>query len=303
MTYSFRLRFLAHGPRLGTDGGAIEFQLTDGQVVSLAPARDSDSPLHATNDLRIRGGGFATAGEARGCGERMRAAIRTSSAHLPMAFDLGRDSGGTHTSDAIKEEYRKRGFRAVDNVHGLQVYEEDLPAKVISVEGSGYSSIALAMVIEAWKRQYELNPSLSPREVLAFELYAFAHREPFQRARFLTLISVVEVLAVRAKRSGAAIALIDGFIEEARKALHGPDLKSLMDSLQNLKSESIRGACRKYVEAALTVADWHELDDLYSLRSTIAHDGDVPAGVELGDRAHQLDGIVARLLARLGVAH
>lgn len=315
MTYAFRLRFFVHGSRLGSDESTIEIKLPDGTVVDLAPAklshRDPDekeddsskSPpikLRDTNELRICGRGFATEDEARRCGERVRDAVRKSSAELKMGFDLGKDRPTSRTSTMVKEAVRAKGFKLLDNVHGLMVYEQDLPAGVFSLSATAFVSVPPERVIDEWTRQYALGPKLKdPRELLAFELYGAVWMEPFLRAKFLTLVSVVEVLAMRGPRSQEAVALIDRFMADAT-VLTEPERTSVFQALGQMKTESIRSACRRYVQGALGEADWKELDRLYGIRSTMAHEGDVPAGVEIGDEVTKLTDIVARLLSRLG---
>jgi hypothetical protein len=300
-TYGFRLRFYIHGPTLNTEEKSVEIALPDGNVVTLSSARTPDSPLSDARELQLRGTGLTSSDEATRCGERLRGAIRKSSATLHMGFDLGRDTATSGLGKLVKDHVlATAGVRVLDNVHGLVVYEEDLPVSIPVFSGQGRVLRSPTAILDEWTRQYELDPQLTAREVLAFELYSAAQREPFPRARFLTLVSVVEVLAAPRERAAEVVALVESFGKQTASApqLKDADRRALIDSLSFLKKQSIRSACRGYVEGALGADEWRDFDRLYGIRSALAHDGDV--GADLNVEGTILEGIVSRLLGALG---
>ena len=299
-TYGFRLRFFVHGPFLDTDESSLELALPDGAVVTVL-ASDRGQPLRDVNDLQIRGQGFASAEEARACGERLRNAIRKSSVELQIGFDLGKDVATSSADKVVKEQRLQEGVRLLDDVHGLCVYDEDLDVRVLRMKGAGTVIAPPAQLLTEWQRQYQENPVLTPREVLALELYSAAHKEPFVRAKFLTLISVVEVLAQPGDRSEAVRDHIQRLIDDMKNSgLSADEQKTIVQQLHHLKKHSIRSSCRAYIGQVLGKDAWDEFDRFYEIRSTMTHDGDVPPGVALSTEATTLDAMVAKLLKHLG---
>ena len=220
---------------------------------------------------------------------------------LHMGFDLGKDRATSSFAAFVKADVlAKTGVRILDNVHGLMVYEDDLPMSIPVTSAQGRAMMSPTTIFEEWRRQYERNHQLTDTEVLAFELYSAAQREPFPRARFLTLVSIVEVLARPRPRTADALALVDSFLQQAGSVpgLAHDERQALTDSLRVLKKQSIRSVCRSHVEAALGTEEWREFDRLYAIRSTLTHDGRVDA--DLNVEGTTLEGIVSRLLARVG---
>jgi hypothetical protein len=301
MTFAFRLRFILHGPRIGTAERSVPFQLSDG--VELVLAATHNDPLQDTHDLNVVGRGFPTHEAATMCGERFRSALRKSMATLRTGFDLGKDRASGQFSDSVKDAVEQRGGpRLHNNVHGLYVFEE--PESFMTMRLTAYSSSPPERFIEAWKSEYDADSHLTPRETLALELYAQAQSETSVRSRFVSLATVVEALAAGAARSDKAQAMIDNFMDRLRTDTKTSDLEqserdSLEGGLLELKRGSIGAACRRYITRALSSSDAKEFDRLYNIRSLLIHTGEYEAS-ELGDELTKLGALVSKLLVPLG---
>src|ERR1700674_559587 len=121
---------------------------------------------------------------------------------------------------------------------------------------------------------FEAQVVFTPSQQLALDLYNLSHFENASKTRFLTLITVVEVLSIKAKRKPAALALIDDF----RKTLDASQLSSaekqrLHEGLGNLKWESIGAACRDFVAKYANPDDVDYFSRCYKARSELVHDG------------------------------
>jgi hypothetical protein len=299
-TFGFRLRFFIHGPFIDSEAESLSLSLPDGHSVILS-AVHSGGALRNANELQVRASGFDTSEAALQCGERLRNAIRKSSASLKMGFDVGKDRATSGASKFVKDQAAAGGYRLLNDVHGLCVFEEDLPVRVLSMRGQGQVLTPPSRVLDEWIRQYKAGPSLSDKETLALELYSVAHAEPFVRAKFLTLISVVEVLAPVQTRSADVGSVVKKLIVLAHEAkLTTADTNSLVGGINNLKTESIGRSCRAYIEQRLGEATAREFAHLYGVRSKITHSGDVPADTDLVAELTKLESIVAALLERVG---
>ncbi len=305
MTFAFRLRFFSHGPRIASEDESLEFQLSDGVTLKLSAT--IPGPLQAARDLKVVGHGFPTREEAVRCGERFRSAVRKSMATLRTGFDLGKDRATGQFSAFVKDAIEQQhGVRIHDNVHGLYVFEEEPPPRFMTISATGFTSSPPERFIEAWKREYDADPNLSPKETLALELYAQAHSEPSIRSRFVSLATVVEALAAGAMRSEQAQAMIDEFMERLRTDTKSSELdeserNSLERGLLELKRGSISASCRRYITRVLSKADAKEFDRLYEIRSLLVHTGVYEAS-ELGDELTKLDALVLNLLMPLGTS-
>lgn len=125
---------------------------------------------------------------------------------------------------------------------------------------------------------------LAPKLELALELYNSTWFEESMSARFLTLITVVECLKDKNKRSTQIQALVKDFsaqIREAKKGLSTPpgaealvrELDSFGSSIGNLKYESIKQACKRLLEVRLGSDEASFFMDCYNERSQAVHDG------------------------------
>jgi hypothetical protein len=125
---------------------------------------------------------------------------------------------------------------------------------------------------------------VTEKRALACDLFAQSRFESSPKSRHLTLVTALEVLSQRRKRSGRAAQLVEEFREEVKKALREADpseetqLKSLMGAVNDLRSESISAAIRRLAESVPPsdlIGDSNPGDlarTSYDARSQLTHD-------------------------------
>jgi len=148
---------------------------------------------------------------------------------------------------------------------------------------------------------------------LALNLYSSSFFQFDDSARFLTLVSVLETLNLSRPAADNVKDMIDEFVAQTRRvrdALDKNDPNSgyedynvLINRLGNLKTESIRQGIRSLVGETLRLdpdvddpeAVAREAGSIYGLRSTLVHEGSIPAG-DLTSSIERLMDIVSRVL-------
>lgn len=209
-----------------------------------------------------------------------------------------------YASDQVREE---QGIRLLNELHGLQVYEEDpeLPTRFVA------SSVQPKLLkgIEDFERYFcqavEMGLEFTERETLAFELYGLSHFEAAERARFLTLVSAIESLSEAKARTPEAVGHVEKLLELTRDSgLPSPEIASMVGSLKWLRQESISKTCKDFVETFLGDQQYGGktakkfFRDCYTVRSELVHSGK-PSGETsgFGTLVAELDRLVSDLLA------
>jgi len=142
---------------------------------------------------------------------------------------------------------------------------------------------------------------------VALELYVSSFREISITARFLTLVMVLEALAVSRLKHEVAQTLLKRWaneIEEAKKTYTAPEvldaLAALKQQLDWRQADSINRQIRYVVESALSGnVDVEQVKKtvatIYDQRSTLLHTGRLST-VELHEAIEQVEPIVKRVL-------
>ena len=165
------------------------------------PRRTIYSP-GAPERLVLRGTGFADHDAANACGQRLKQALQVVGCETGDGMNGGRDVASTRVASAVKDMLRSQhGIEHRDNVHGLDIFPEDLP--VVRGEVSMRLTTTfppLAGFPEKLAIEFADFRPLTSRLGLALELYNLGLFEPDTKARFLNLITIVEVPTERRKR-------------------------------------------------------------------------------------------------------
>jgi len=269
-TFGFRLRFFLHGTGVGTHSDLIEVPI-DGHKIVLRAA-DAGASISAAKELELRGTGFPDRETAEAIGQRLKRALVRSGPKLHVGFDVGTDSPTSSIAAFIRQEALERGVQLLNDVHGLAVYCEEPAVRFFRTKAVLTATYPEAHFVDVLRSAYARDRVISPREKLALELYALAHREATPRAKFLTLVTVVEVLAGQGERSKEEIEVVDSLLAAlAASAIR--EKASLRGALGNLKKKSIRRCCRDFVEGSIGNGRWKKFDECYELRSNLVHEG------------------------------
>lgn len=239
---------------------------------------------------------FTSQDAALDCGRRLKLALSLLAAERQFGVDAGRDAATSSFSQAIKETIaRSQHVQLRDDIHGLDVYCEQPPVTRFGVEAYGSGSYVIDDYANRLGEFFAAGLTVSPKQELALDLYNLNHFESVTATRFLTLITVVEVLAIRRKRSPQVTAFVKTLRVAVKKSgLTAGERTALLNGLGNITQQSISEACKKFVAQHGSAADVTFFSDCYSARSELVHDGVTARAVALDST--QLDALVSRLL-------
>jgi hypothetical protein len=275
--YGFRLRFhLPPGHSFARAHPRRRLPLDDiqGKIYLIRLPQQKRNRFGARTRYAIVGTSFPSHTAAREAGERIRKTLSFFAAERRIGLDC-QDRPGASFSQVIKDTIaREHGVQLRDDIHGLDVYAEEMPVTRFTFEG--YASVAHEL--DDYENRlvffFRANPSLSEKQRLALDLYNLSHFEGTAKTRFLTLITVIEVLATRQKRPVSVRALLKKFKEQATEADLQPEaLRSLSDALGTLERQSIGEACRQFVIEHASAEDAVYFTNCYKARSQLVHSG------------------------------
>jgi len=130
---------------------------------------------------------------------------------------------------------------------------------------------------------------------VASELYGLSRFHISAGARFLTLITVLEILSGKKKRSVEELTIINR-LKALVKGLSKERIAALRSGLGNLKFESIGGAIENHVTSVLGSDDGEFVTLCYRKRSKLTHGGLLNAEVEVEADCDRLDKITSALI-------
>jgi hypothetical protein len=239
------------------------------------PRRSNHSP-GAPERLVIRGTGFADHDAAYTCGQRLKQALQVVGCDTGYGMNVGRDVASTRVASAVKDMLRSQlGIEHRDNVHGLDAFPEDLP--VVRGEVSMRLTTTfppLADFPEKLAIEFADFRPLTSRLGLALELYNLGLFEPDTKARFLNLITVVEILSEREEMPKPIRSVVQDCIGVVQaSSLPSSDVNGVTRRLDDLKRESVGAACRRVVARVLGKDAAEYFGKCYVARSELLHAG------------------------------
>lgn len=253
--------------------------------------------------LVLKAGEFITEDDANQFLSRIKAGLWNLALEYNIAFrpDFSRRQI-TRSADpegAGRNLAQAFGLEITGSVHGLAdeggftVFESDEDIKFISFgTARGYVTTQLKDVIRVIKEGIEAADvnvvSKDPKLSTAIDLYLAHFYEQSIRARFLTLIMVLEVMAPVTEKHLAAQELISKWKAELQEQLSQVHERETVDSLEALDRElefrretSIRRRIRKLIFDVISL-DQNDKDELagrvvsaYDLRGSLVHSGTV----------------------------
>ncbi|MBA3425952.1 MAG: hypothetical protein H0U04_15735 [Rubrobacter sp.] len=307
--YHFRVRFqLPHNRVLDSEEQSLDLHSPTGRGTCVIAAVSGES-FRESQWLLIKDGGegFSTEDEAAQAGRHVKNAVMWWGAKERVGIDVGNDATDAIVTQTCIDRYREeQGIRLLNELHGLQVYEEDpkLPTKFVWSSVEAKLRKGVEVFEQSFHEAFDLGLEFTERETLAFELYGLSHFESAERARFLTLINAIESISESEARSSEAVRHVEKLIELTRDSgLSKSEIDSLIGSLGWLRQESISKSGRDLVDRVLdgkkyggkVAKDFFQ--HCYGIRSDIVHRGK-PSDEKINLRTlvDQLDQLVADLL-------
>ena len=215
MSFGFRLRFrIPEGQRLICSEHSLEHSFLLDRDYSLCPSfnlsrvsdTSSDKRLDETCDLSITASGYLTPDEASHAGSRMLAALRLAQLLLGTGVDagpskeIGTGRSTLQTSQAELDRIASLvGLGAnsfIDDQPGVSIFCGTKPQfSPLRFHAKVTTRTPLSRLVKAIVHADSIIANQGGRFSLACELYNSSHFEASLRARFLTLMTSVEVLA------------------------------------------------------------------------------------------------------------
>ena len=304
--YDFRLRFnFAEGYRINSDSEEIELLVsTRGEHIRLHSGAIG-APIKEQAQVAVLGGPFASEDEARDAAEKTKRALLYWAIEQRLGIDFGdrkQRSMATNAYLVMLEKQRGHPFR--NDIHGIDVYEHVEKLKFVSVNGKATVGKYPPRLIDTFQREYVSSRQLTEKQVLASEIYASSFFDVSARSRFITLVTAVEALLERPKRSDVVEELVEEFKAKTRLSnIDEQTKKSIIGSLEDLKHASITQAGRTLAGRLIPsgLFDGQSSADFftrcYNLRSQMLHRGKIENGsVDMLHLANVIEDFVHRLL-------
>jgi hypothetical protein len=286
VTFGFRLMAdLTRGEHLSSDEQGMEIDLPAPIGPVTLQAGPGRMPTSKAQVFIFSGQGYALSEEALQAGHALKNAIRLAAVEVGSAIDVGQDVAHGRPGQVVIEEFAKRGFQLLPEVHGLHVYEETGIPTVLMARAEGTAVTPLGAFTDALHTHAGESSDVTEKRALACDLFVQSRFESSPKSRHLTLVTALEVLSQRRERSGRAVQLVEEFREAIKKALREADpaekkeLESLLGASNDLRSESISAAIRRLAESVPSSGPIGDADpgDLvrtsYDARSQLTHDG------------------------------
>jgi len=276
MAFAFRPRFrTAKG--FTTDESRFDVTGPGATKFTIASTPDGTN-LRAPGWLSVRHGGFASADEAREVAGKLRRQLLVAGTMRWMGFDFGHDATTSGMFKAARAEAEEHaGCRIRDNVHGLDVFEEDpvMPTKFLSISATGTVTEGTDLFARTMGSVNEAARTLSNRQLVAMELLNDSMFPASTDSQFLTRVSAMEVLCERGHRTDEEVAALTSLAASLKDLkLSAAAHDSLRQHILGGKKESIADACRRRIRDLLGPDKVKLMERIYKARSRLVHAGD-----------------------------
>lgn len=296
LPYRARLRFRLH-KKLNLPDAEHKFLIAGREVV----IKPLNGPTIRESDwLVMNSTGFCSDVEARDFGHRLRAALELSSIATRLGIDTGRDLITSGLSHSVKEQIGKEtGTLVRDNVHGLDVFQDDPNVRFFQVNAIG-SVLAnpnpfLAFLTEI----YDVASSVSDRAKNVILLLNYALMRPEPVAQIVFAFSAVEMLGQSETWTPKQKSLLTELAENAENSLTGSQSER-QEVAEAIRKSLHRLTLRQGVFRLLHSLDLMHLrtiwDAIYAERSTLIHGLAPRPGADYGDLAHRALDLCGRIL-------
>jgi hypothetical protein len=197
------------------------------------------------------------------------------------------------------------GFRKRTGDYPFAIRNRTLSSGIL-VEGEGraFNNITPEEITMVAEKAYSAGSDISQAVLISMEFFAAARLEATDRARFISLMTALEALAVQQDLGdgvGGILHLLAGQLESAPQ-LQGPEQErlrtSLASRLRQLRQESVRQAILRTIREHIHDQEAEKFVDLaYGIRSKMLHEGHRVA--ELHTLEVRLEDILVRLYSSI----
>jgi hypothetical protein len=233
-------------------------------------------PIAESDRLTLYAKGFPTEAEAGDFGRKLRTTLLLTAVEMGFPVSVGEDRVTFSTSGVVKKlVLEKTGGILRDDIHGLDVYEDDGTVSVLSASGTAITSMAPSVIFAEIDSRMSTAPSLEPKVATALLMLADALSALEPLAKAVLAVSAVELLAqgyswdvhqnalilAAAKHAGA-----DNSVQLAEE-----DRRAVVDAIERAYKVGVTEGIRRLL-SRLNLdelkADWKTV---YARRSQIFH--------------------------------
>jgi len=298
-SYRTRLRFRLQ-KKLNIKTNEHRFTIGSREVVLAAPT--PDGAICDSEWLVMNTRGFASEEEARQFGHSLRSAIELSSVSTRLGVDAGRDLATSCLAQGIKDHIAKETGAVIrNNVHGLNVFEDDPRVAIFSMSGTAtvYANCDpfLSFVEELHGRSAAISDEA--QDVVLLLNYALMRPEPV--AQIVFAFSAVEMLGQHETWSTAQQALLVELAVAADLSLLGnaQERKEVSDAIRkNMHRLSLRQGVLRLLDRLDLTHLKPEWDRYYAERSTLVHGLAPRPGADYSDLANRSVSLCGRILLK-----
>lgn len=271
-SYRARLRFRLQ-KKLNIDTNEHRLTVAGREVVLAAPTPDCH--ICDSEWLIMNTRGFASEEEARQFGHNLRSAVELSSVSIRLGVDAGRDLATSGVAQHIKDHIRKEtGGIVRNNVHGLDVFEDDPRVTIFSISGTGTvranSEPFLSFAAELHANAASISDEA--KDVILLLNYALMRPEPV--AQIVFAFSAVEMLGQRETWTAAQKDLLAELARSADQSTFGTEQerREVSDAInRGLHRLSLRQGVLRLLDRLKLAHLKAEWDKHYAERSTLVH--------------------------------
>jgi hypothetical protein len=197
------------------------------------------------------------------------------------------------------------GFRKRTGDYPFAIRDRTLAAG-ISVEGEGraFYKVTPEEIAAIAEQAYSAGSDISQAVLISMEFFAAARLEATDRARFISLMTALEALAVQKDLGDEIGGILNTLAEQLESAprLQGPEDErlraSLSGRLRQLRQESVRQAILRTTREHIQDREAEQfVDNAYGIRSKMLHEGHRVA--ELHTLEAPLEAILVRLYSSI----
>lgn len=316
MSYGFFLKIALspYGRFLSADSGEKQIVLPEPIGVVRYRSSPPGTPFTEASIILFIGSQYGTYEAAEAAGRKLKDIIQLASLDAGIALDVGRDEVRGGPGSVLVEAAARQGTLLLQDVHGLQVFEEtgtpvQLSGEAVARVGSPLAAFENALIIRSHRAK-----DLDEKHALAAQLHGISRFEASQRSRLLTLVTALDVLSEDKLRGGISQEVVAELLDITRQRLRQArksgrydnreiaQLQSLMSIIGNLKYQSISASIKDLAidvdSAVLSAAlDADEIIGLaYKARNDLIHEG--RTSVDLSQLLVPLERLTAELCGK-----
>jgi hypothetical protein len=295
-TYRVRLRFRLQ-KKIAIDVNEHRFQVAGREVVLTPPTPDHKISDSAWLIMNTRG--FASKGEAREFGRKLKVALEVSAVAARVGVDSGQDLATSGLGQIVRDALAEEGTLARDNIHGLDVFQDDPNTRIFDMSATGTVRVKPDPFLSDLDALHRSNPAPSPAIADVVLLFNYALMQPEPVAQIVFAVSAVESLGQDETWTDDQEVLLQELQDAAIRSSIGTDAErhEVADAIRKgLHRLSLRQGVFRLLDRLNLAHLKKPWNDLYAERSTLVHGLAPRPGADYGDLGHRTVSLCGQIL-------